>query len=250
MRAFSVELLRESPSPVLRSCKELASVYQPLADELFNAAFVSVWPYLSAPTQDNLVRTLEHAFQSPNLPSEILQTLLNLAEFMEHDDQPLPIDIRMLGGLAEKCHSFAKALHYKELEFNTSPNANGIEALISINNKLNQPDAAVGILKYAQEHLSDVQVKASWLEKLNCWEDALQSYERSLEENERDIEAIFGRMRCLYSIGEWRTLNQYVKKIWADVYGNAQVRFHFHCNFKGSISKFTILKSVVNLLGK
>lgn len=34
---------------------------------------------------------------------------------MEHDDKPLPIDIRTLGSLAEKCHAYAKALHYKEV---------------------------------------------------------------------------------------------------------------------------------------
>jgi FKBP12-rapamycin complex-associated protein len=93
---MSVELLRESPSPALRSCKELASVYQPLARELFNASFVSIWPHLSRNMQENLIRSLETALQAPNVPSEILQTLLNLAEFMEHDDQRLPIDIHLL----------------------------------------------------------------------------------------------------------------------------------------------------------
>ncbi|KAI3835059.1 hypothetical protein MKX03_020353 [Papaver bracteatum] len=39
------------------------------------------------------------------------------AEFMEHGEKPLPIDIRLLGALAEKCRAFAKALHYKEMEF-------------------------------------------------------------------------------------------------------------------------------------
>lgn len=219
MRAFSVELLRESPSPVLRACKELASVYQPLARELFNAAFVSVWPHLSSPTQDNLIRALETAFQSAQLPSEILQTLLNLAEFMEHDDQSLPIDIRLLGSLAEKCHSFAKALHYKELEFNTNPVADGIQALISINSKLNQPEAARGILKYALDHLPGLEVKASWHEKLLRWDDALATYDRILQQHSNDVEAIFGKMRCLFAIGEWNKLNDHVQETWTKIYG-------------------------------
>ncbi|KAF1328387.1 Phosphatidylinositol kinase, partial [Globisporangium splendens] len=219
MRAFSVELLRESPSPVLRACKELASVYQPLAQELFNASFVSVWPHLSSPTQDNLIRALETAFQSSHLPSEILQTLLNLAEFMEHDDQPLPIDIRLLGSLAEKCHSFAKALHYKELEFNTNPSADGIQALISINSKLNQPEAARGILKHAMDLLPGIEVKASWHEKLLRWDDALATHDRVLKEQPDNVEAIFGKMRCLYAIGEWRKLNDHVQETWSKIYG-------------------------------
>ena len=78
-----------------------------------------------------------------------MQVLLNLAEFMEHDEKPLPIDIRTLGALARKCHAYAKALHYKEMEFQTSPHT-AIEELIVINNKLGQREAAVGILKHAQ----------------------------------------------------------------------------------------------------
>ena len=42
--------------------------------------------------------------------------LLNLAEYMEHDDKALPMDIHQLSALAAKCHAYAKALHYKELE--------------------------------------------------------------------------------------------------------------------------------------
>lgn len=219
MRAFSVELLRESPSPALRACKELASVHQPLATELFNAAFVSVWPQLGGSTQENLVRSLEGAFNSPHLPGDILQTLLNLAEFMEHDDQPLPVDIRMLGALAEKCHSYAKALHYQELEFNTTPNSEGIEALISVNNKLNQFEAAVGILNYAQGRISDLEVKPSWHEKLHRWDDALAGHDRKLAKQPNNVEAIFGKMRCLYAVGQWRKLNTHVDETWRKVYG-------------------------------
>ncbi|GLD98608.1 hypothetical protein PINS_up007325 [Pythium insidiosum] len=227
MRAFSVELLRESPSIVLRACKELASVYQPLARELFNASFYSVWPHLKSTskdtrnsTKDSLIRALETAFQSPNLPSEILQTLLNLAEFMEHGDQSLPIDIRLLGSLAEKCHSFAKALHYKELEFNTHPTADGIQALITINSKLNQPEAARGILKYSLSRLPGVEVKASWHEKILRWDDALSTHDQVLASDPNNVEAIFGKMRCLYAIGEWRRLNDHVQDTWSKIYGD------------------------------
>ena len=57
-----------------------------------------------------------------------------------------------MGALAEKCHAFAKALHYRESEFATSPEA-AVEALISINNHLRLPEAADGILAYAQQTL-------------------------------------------------------------------------------------------------
>ena len=42
-----------------------------------------------------------------------------------------------------------QALHYKEMEFTTSP-ASAVESLIHINNQLRQPEAAIGALIYAQ----------------------------------------------------------------------------------------------------
>jgi len=54
------------------------------------------------------MRALETAFspqRAASIPPEVLQTLLALAEFMEHDENPLPIDIRKLGAVAENCQA-------------------------------------------------------------------------------------------------------------------------------------------------
>ena len=141
MRRFALQLLREAPSPELRATAHLAHAYQPLARELFSAAFVCCWEKLSENYQANLIYALETAFVADVSP-EILQTLLNLAEFMEHDgvDNALPIDISILADLALKCRAYSKALHYKEREYNMG-GADGscVESLISINNKLDLP---------------------------------------------------------------------------------------------------------------
>ena len=76
IRRFSVELLRESSSPALRSCAALAQVYTPLARELFNAAFVSCWSELADSFQQALVASVGLAFdteKAPNVPPEVLQ---------------------------------------------------------------------------------------------------------------------------------------------------------------------------------
>lgn len=46
--------------------------------ELFAAGFVSCWAQMNEASQTQLVRSLEMAFSSPNIPPEILATLLNL----------------------------------------------------------------------------------------------------------------------------------------------------------------------------
>jgi FKBP12-rapamycin complex-associated protein len=223
MRHFSIELLKESPSPALRTCARLAQLQPFVGRELFAAGFVSCWSQLVETSQRQLVRSLEMAFSSPNIPSDILATLLNLAEFMEHDERPLPIDIRLLGALAEKCRAFAKALHYKEMEFEGAitkkMDANPVavvEALIHINNQLHQHEAAIGILTYAQQHL-DVQLKESWYEKLQRWEDALKAYSaKALQASSPHValDATLGRMRCLAALARWEELNNLCKEYW------------------------------------
>ncbi|XP_043711300.1 serine/threonine-protein kinase TOR [Telopea speciosissima] len=223
MRHFSIELLKESPSPALRTCARLAQLQPFVGRELFAAGFVSCWSQLNESNQQQLVRSLEMAFSSPNIPPEILATLLNLAEFMEHDEKPLPIDIRLLGALAEKCRAFAKALHYKEMEFegarSKKMDANPVavvEALIHINNQLHQHEAAVGILTYAQQHL-DVQLKESWYEKLQRWDDALKAYTVKASQATTPhlvLDATLGRMRCLAALARWEEFNNLCKEFW------------------------------------
>ncbi|MGH0162634.1 UNVERIFIED_CONTAM: hypothetical protein FKN15_004387 [Acipenser sinensis] len=86
LRRLSVVLLKESSSPALRSCWSLAQAYIPLARDLFNAAFLSCWSELSEEQQDELIRSIELALTSQDI-AEVTQTLLNLAEFMEHSDK-------------------------------------------------------------------------------------------------------------------------------------------------------------------
>jgi len=96
--------------------------------DLFNAAFVSCWTELSQQHQNELVKSLEQALRVPDLP-EITQTILNLAEFMEHCEKgPLPLDPQLLGQRAIQCRAYAKALHYKEAEFHESPTSQVISS--------------------------------------------------------------------------------------------------------------------------
>ncbi|KAL4787723.1 armadillo-type protein [Aspergillus varians] len=210
---FSVELLRESPSSALRACASLAGIYQPLARDLFNAAFVSCWTELYDQYQEELVCSIEKAITSPNISPEILQVLLNLAEFMEHNNKALPIDIRTLGKYAAECHAFAKALHYKELEFEQDQNSGTIEALITINNQLQQSDTAIGILRKAQVYC-DVELKETWFEKLQRWDEALAAYKRREKTDPDSFSITMGKMRCLHALGEWKVLSDLAQEKW------------------------------------
>uniref|UniRef100_A0A8C5B3T0 Serine/threonine-protein kinase TOR n=1 Tax=Gadus morhua TaxID=8049 RepID=A0A8C5B3T0_GADMO len=228
LRRLSVVLLKESSSPALRSCWSLAQTYIPLARDLFNAAFLSCWSELSEDQQDELIRSIELALTSQDI-AEVTQTLLNLAEFMEHSDKgPLPLrddnGIVLLGERAAKCRAYAKALHYKELEFQKGPSPLILEALISINNKLQQPEAASGVLDYAMKHFGELEIQATWYEKLHEWEDALLAYGKKIELAKEEPDLILGRMRCLEALGEWGQLHQQCCEEWTLVSEETQAK--------------------------
>ncbi|KAI1098365.1 FAT-domain-containing protein [Jackrogersella minutella] len=220
LRRFSTTLLTESPNHALRACAILGSVHLPLARELFNSAFVSCWSELYEQFQDELIQNIENAIRSENVPPDLLGLLLNLAEFMEHDDKALPIDIRVLGREAGRCHAYAKALHYKELEFLQDQSGPAVEALIVINNQLQQYDAAIGILRKAQLYKDGIQLRETWFEKLERWEEALAFYNKRESEMPRDqavpLDIVMGKMRCLHALGEWDALANLTSNTWAN----------------------------------
>ncbi|XP_038044243.1 serine/threonine-protein kinase mTOR-like [Patiria miniata] len=215
LRRLSVELLKESPSHALRSCWALAQAYNTLARDLFNAAFVSCWSELTETDQDSLIQSLQKALTSQDIP-EIVQILLNLAEFMEHSDKgPLPLNTMLLGECASKCRAYAKALHYKEEEFHRGPNTEILEALISINNKLHQPEAAYGVLQYAMKNYrAELQIQETWYEKLHDWDNALLAYEKKQKEDPDEFTLTLGRMRCMEALGDWRQLHDLACERW------------------------------------
>ncbi|KAF4675377.1 phosphatidylinositol kinase- protein kinase tor1 [Perkinsus chesapeaki] len=215
MKRISLEILRESPSESLRACWSVAQMHPPVAKELFPVGFLATWTSLQDSYQCFLLRSLELALCSPQLPPDILQTLLQLAEFMDRSNVPLPMENRMLASLAEKCHTYAKALRYREMEFKASPSVTCVEALISTNMQLGQVVEAQGVLQYAQRYLGDeLELKESWYEKLQCWDEALEAYELRQMEEPGNLDVTTSRMRCLRALGEWERLGKLCEASW------------------------------------
>uniref|UniRef100_A0A915JVW2 non-specific serine/threonine protein kinase n=1 Tax=Romanomermis culicivorax TaxID=13658 RepID=A0A915JVW2_ROMCU len=214
LRRLSVELLKESPYPALRACWSVAQNHYPLAKELFNAAFTSCWTELIETVQDDLINSLRQALNFEEVP-DITQTVLNLAEFMDHSEKgPLPIEPSLLGERALKTRAYAKALRYTENKFNESCDATVLESLISINNKLQLQEAAHGVIEFAKRRDISITIKERWYEKLHDWQKALDAYEHKQEQNPLDMELTLGRMRCLEALGEWGKLNALAKDKW------------------------------------
>lgn len=227
MRRLSIELIRQSPSPIIHPCAILAKVYQPLATELFNAAFVSVWTENFASNSSliefsddfPLISSLETALNSPQIPDKIRTAILNLTEFLEMQGKQLPIDLLLLANQSQAANHFAKCLRYREIEFASkiiTPSEECIEALITVNRQLDLRDAASGILEVVRTKYSDsITIQPRWLEKLHCWEEARLLYltEPSIMKSSDSAETVIpranidrGLLRCMRSIGDHEEL--------------------------------------------
>ena len=229
MRRLALELLRQSCSSALTNCTSMSQVYEPLSKDLFNAAFFATWVELGLESvsltvpQHILSEAVTQALVSPYMPVSILQDLLNLAEFMEHNDRPMPLDKRVLGRLALQCNAYTKALRYKEIEFHTTPHT-VIDTLITINNNLDQTQAAEGIVEFVKLETS-LKPNPSWYAKLGRWQEALSAYEKEAEEfkldvkglSDEEIENTLGTMTCLRSLGEWEKLSQLSEDKWNEI---------------------------------
>lgn len=214
---FAIILLRESPSIALRACNPLAQAYGPLSKDLFNSAFISCWNQLDESYQKKLIQLLERTLRVENTP-ELATTVLNLVEFMEHTDKSFPINSRLLSVKAFQARAYAKALHFVENEFREDPTGEVLEFLISVNNKLKQPDASTGVLKYANAHQEKYsEIKDAWYEKLHDWENSLRAYENKVKRSPDCFESLLGQMRSLEALGEWEQLHDLSKRYWPEL---------------------------------
>ncbi|PXF45649.1 Target of rapamycin [Gracilariopsis chorda] len=222
-------MLEQSGSPAFRACVRISESYPQFSKLVFNAAFLSCWKHpLSSESKVKIVYNLEKALSSDIIPLNVLQSLLNLYEFMDHDEKPLPTSNMKLAIAACRCGAFAKAVRYRELDYAhhvgnpelIESDIDGEEGLISIYDRLNNLESAVGTLNHYQRH-KGAKVKEMWFEKLQKWDEALEEYSKveidfrvvgdELYTDKTKWGSLLGRLRCLNEIGEWRKLNELVQ---------------------------------------
>jgi FKBP12-rapamycin complex-associated protein len=102
LKKTSFQLLKQSPNPILYACSTVAEVYSPIASELYNVAFLSLWKILNDNQKNHIMQSIKKSTQSSVQPRGVLQTILNLHEFMELDENKQKMfDERTLAEIAE-----------------------------------------------------------------------------------------------------------------------------------------------------
>ena len=206
LRRFSMQLVQETPDKALRALHQICTCYNVLARELFNATFISCWSNLPISHRDELISNLEKALKVSKSP-EIIQVILNLLEFTEHlEIHSLPLDIQVLCESAFHSRAYAKALRYKEKEFTQNNITKDLlENLIDLNNKLQVPEASLGVLEFSKK-MYGVLEDAKWYESLQCWDQALDIYRNHQYSGLESMQNTIGKLRCLEALGEWEEL--------------------------------------------
>ncbi|KAJ1726002.1 phosphatidylinositol kinase- protein kinase tor1, partial [Coemansia biformis] len=215
LREFTCELLQQSPSNSLRACSSLARGHSRLASTLFNAAFVSCWTMLPGQYQQEIIASLQSVASNRDVPADILQAILGLAEYMERDGKQIPIDLKLLGDYAHRCHALANELHYREAEWTLEKNYETIKMLIELNQNQNLHDSAIGMLDYVRKKKEDIQVSVDWYTRLQQWDKALVIYRRQETEGDLSRENTMGQVRCLFEMSDWAALVPLYERIWS-----------------------------------
>lgn len=178
---------------------------------------------------------------------------------MEHDDKTLPIKPSFLASLSIKCRAYAKALHYKELEFKNFSGKEGgrdaeipselAEGLISIYTLLGETQAADGVLKVVQNRrkrkshvvylpnqnsasssvTTESDIDEDIYAKLGRWQEALEGYRHLREKNPQDPNSLLGMMHCYEALGEWKELYDLVAKV-GKIFSQKSKSFINHLN--------------------
>lgn len=184
-------LIRESQYGSIRAVLMLRDRYRQFTRELFNAAFLSCWTCLKSEEQQIIVGSLRTALLSPTMPLKAKQMLLDLAEFMDHDERPLPLPADLLATAAVEVGAFAKALRHKENLYRAVSTANsmkkimsGSSGLIEIYNHLGHTVSANGTVNHFCETATDDQaraIKLEFSETVNVLSDASDEYQQALD---------------------------------------------------------------------
>lgn len=176
---------------MLYACSSVAEMYMPIISQLYNIAFVICFKHLIDKDKEQIITCLISVINNPDVPVIVLQTILNLAEFLEREEELKLFAPSTLATVAERCNASAKALYYKEKDFDRNRYDN-IDTLISINFDLQQPEAANGLLKLMHNEAQNT-MREDWYLKLHQWSEALDIFEQ--KGNDLNIEDILGKLQ-------------------------------------------------------
>lgn len=72
LKKTSFQLLKQSPNPILYVCSTVAEVYSPIAQELYNVSFLSLYQILNDSQRKYIMKSIKKSTQSQVQPRQVL----------------------------------------------------------------------------------------------------------------------------------------------------------------------------------
>ena len=208
-------LFEQSPSNFLYIFYLLTEYYFSLNLDLSCHAFYSVYINNNDVNKAKLTEFLKKVIRKDSkAPANLLLVVLDLSEFMERKNINMPIlDYTLFGNIAYKCKALAKALFYKEKDFEKNRELN-MDILIDLYYKLNIPENGIGLINLVETNqrytdIKDYDKKYIWYINLHDYSKALKIINTKLL-NEKDSNKIKNLKKykniCLNGLCDWEQI--------------------------------------------
>lgn len=211
--SFVLTCIQVSPSDSIRACYDLALNHRPLATELFFPAFLSCWIKQVEDERDIISHEITYILRATGLPSDVVQSLARLCEYMDRAEKPLLIPGPVLTDFYVRAQCVALALHNEQEEWNhqTEIGPGYIESVIDLYTSLGQ-------IRAAKSFLTSGNFSDEWLFRLGQWKDALKEFEHKLEFSPDSDEGFVG---YIASCGKLREFDK-IRKAEADFFRHSR----------------------------
>ena len=208
-------LFEQNPSNFLYIFYLITQYYFSLNLDLTKHAFYSVYINNSDVNKEKLNSFLIKAVKNNKTPDSILLATLDLFEFMERKNINLPdMNYTLFGDIAYKCKAFAKALFYKEKDFEDNINIEEVDNLIDLYFKLNIQENGEGLINQIEKnhkyrYIKDYDKKYIWYINLHDYSKALNIINsKLLKEKETDKINELKKYKniCLNGLCDWEQI--------------------------------------------
>ncbi|EAY12419.1 PIKK family atypical protein kinase [Trichomonas vaginalis G3] len=171
-----------SPCSTISCCSQLSSVHKQLAIYLFPAAFSSCWSILSEKDQIILSKKLSQSLQNPQMPNNLLRTLVNLVEQLERVGNGLQFDPKSFINICIRSRSLSFGLHHVQEFYMKDKNEKTLRQFCIFLSEVSKTIDMKPLMSKLTEPISK-----EFLISLKRWDEAFPIYKEKLIENKEKL---------------------------------------------------------------
>ncbi|CAL6073648.1 Kinase [Hexamita inflata] len=198
LQKLQYSLIKYSPVEVIRYCYDLSQISQRTARELFNYAYYSFSSdvNITSDMRTAVNSTLRNSLLSKSIPKDIVQQMLDLVEFLEHNGENIVSALYevKLGNISETCYAYARCLRYRESEYQSAPQST-MDILVRINKRLSNHESSKGVIFIELQRLNQTAIALLFEIMIKkCQQFCVDVQKNSVQDFQEHVKNVFGDM--------------------------------------------------------